>query len=81
MQTSSPSRVILITGGAGGIGAAIAQALLEDGHRIAAVDRDAAALDRLSAAHAGADTPILPKRRLAAAPSSKPAHISDGWTP
>jgi NAD(P)-dependent dehydrogenase (short-subunit alcohol dehydrogenase family) len=43
------SRVVLVTGAAGGIGAAITQALVEAGHSVAAVDRDAAALDRLAA--------------------------------
>ena len=40
-------RVVLVTGAAGGIGAAITRALVDAGHRVAAVDRDAAALDRL----------------------------------
>jgi NAD(P)-dependent dehydrogenase (short-subunit alcohol dehydrogenase family) len=42
------SRVVLVTGAAGGIGAAITRALIGAGHSVAAVDRDAAALDRLS---------------------------------
>jgi hypothetical protein len=42
-------RVVLLTGAAGGIGRVMTQALLADGHRIAAVDRDAASLDRLVA--------------------------------
>ena len=32
------TRTALITGGAGGIGRAMAQALLRDGHRVAATD-------------------------------------------
>jgi NAD(P)-dependent dehydrogenase (short-subunit alcohol dehydrogenase family) len=43
------SRVVLVTGAAGGIGAAITKALVGAGHSVAAVDRDAAALDRLDA--------------------------------
>jgi NAD(P)-dependent dehydrogenase (short-subunit alcohol dehydrogenase family) len=43
------SRVVLVTGAAGGIGAAITQALVADGHTVAAVDRDAAGLERLAA--------------------------------
>jgi NAD(P)-dependent dehydrogenase (short-subunit alcohol dehydrogenase family) len=43
------SRVVLVTGAAGGIGAAIVKALIADGHSVAAVDRDAAALARLDA--------------------------------
>ena len=41
------SRVVLVTGAAGGIGSAITKALVDAGHGVAAVDRDAAALDRL----------------------------------
>jgi NAD(P)-dependent dehydrogenase (short-subunit alcohol dehydrogenase family) len=41
------SRVVLVTGAAGGIGRAITEALIADGHCVAAVDRDAAALERL----------------------------------
>src|SRR5512132_639775 len=40
-------RVVLVTGAAGGIGAAITRALVGAGHAVAAVDRDAAALEHL----------------------------------
>jgi NAD(P)-dependent dehydrogenase (short-subunit alcohol dehydrogenase family) len=43
------SRVVLVTGAAGGIGAAITKALVADGHAVAAVDRDVAGLERLAA--------------------------------
>ena len=46
MMAQTP-RVVLVTGAAGGIGAAITHALVAAGHAVAAVDRDAAALDRL----------------------------------
>ena len=42
------SRVVLITGAGGGIGAAITKALVGAGHSVAAVDRDAAGLERLA---------------------------------
>jgi NAD(P)-dependent dehydrogenase (short-subunit alcohol dehydrogenase family) len=42
------SRVVLVTGAAGGIGRAITNALAAHGHAVAAVDRDAAALERLT---------------------------------
>jgi NAD(P)-dependent dehydrogenase (short-subunit alcohol dehydrogenase family) len=41
-------RVILVTGAAGGIGAAITRALVGAGHSVAAVDRDAAGLKRIA---------------------------------
>jgi NAD(P)-dependent dehydrogenase (short-subunit alcohol dehydrogenase family) len=43
------SRVVLVTGAAGGIGGAITHALVEAGHRVVAVDRDVEGLKRLSA--------------------------------
>ena len=43
------SRVVLVTGAAGGIGAAITMALVAAGHAVAAVDRDAEALKALAA--------------------------------
>ena len=44
-----PSRVVLITGAAGGLGSVMTAALLKDGHAVAAVDRSAEALARLTA--------------------------------
>jgi NAD(P)-dependent dehydrogenase (short-subunit alcohol dehydrogenase family) len=49
-MTAESSRVVLVTGAAGGIGAAISRALVAAGHDVAAVDRDAAGLARLGAA-------------------------------
>jgi NAD(P)-dependent dehydrogenase (short-subunit alcohol dehydrogenase family) len=43
------SRVVLVTGAAGGIGSAMTKALIAAGHSVAAVDRDASALTRLPA--------------------------------
>jgi NAD(P)-dependent dehydrogenase (short-subunit alcohol dehydrogenase family) len=40
-------RVVLLTGAAGGIGQVMTQALLGDGHAVAAVDRDAGRLEQL----------------------------------
>ena len=51
-MTSAQSRVVFLTGAAGGIGLAMTEALLAADHRVAAVDRDAKGLDRLSARHA-----------------------------
>jgi NAD(P)-dependent dehydrogenase (short-subunit alcohol dehydrogenase family) len=42
-----PSRVVLLTGAAGGLGRVMTQALLADGHRVVAVDRSAALLAQL----------------------------------
>jgi NAD(P)-dependent dehydrogenase (short-subunit alcohol dehydrogenase family) len=54
-MTSAHGRVVFLTGAAGGIGVSMTDALLAAGHRVAAIDRDAKALDRLSARHAEAN--------------------------
>ncbi len=51
-MASNGSRVVFLTGAAGGIGLAMTDALLAAGHAVAAVDRDAKALDRLAGRHA-----------------------------
>jgi NAD(P)-dependent dehydrogenase (short-subunit alcohol dehydrogenase family) len=48
------SRVVFLTGAAGGLGRVMTTALLAAGHSVAAVDRDAAGLDRLAAASGAA---------------------------
>ncbi|MEA2929560.1 MAG: hypothetical protein QOG38_1988 [Hyphomicrobiales bacterium] len=45
---TNQDRVVLVTGAAGGIGAAITHALVGAGHSVAAVDRDAEGLKRLA---------------------------------
>ena len=62
MQARSSGRVVILTGAAGGIGRVMTEALLADGHSVAAVDRDAGGLDRLAAAAqaAGAAAQIHP---------------------
>ena len=47
------SRTALITGGAGGLGRAMARALLAEGHRVAAMDRDEDGLRRMTEEMAG----------------------------
>jgi len=49
MSGNNPSRVILLTGAAGGLGAVMTTDLLAAGHAVAAIDRDQAALDKLAA--------------------------------
>jgi NAD(P)-dependent dehydrogenase (short-subunit alcohol dehydrogenase family) len=51
-MAKNESRIVLVTGAAGGIGAAITRTLLGAGHRVAAVDRDASALKTLAATSA-----------------------------
>ncbi len=50
MQTAAtrPSRIALVTGAAGGLGSVMVRALLADGHRVAGLDTDRPALDRLA---------------------------------
>lgn len=49
MAANSKSRVVLLTGAAGGLGTVMTIALIEAGHAVAAVDRNAAALEKLAA--------------------------------
>jgi NAD(P)-dependent dehydrogenase (short-subunit alcohol dehydrogenase family) len=51
------SRVVLLTGAAGGIGRVMTQALLAEGHCVAAIDRDGPGLDRLAAFTSARDAP------------------------
>jgi NAD(P)-dependent dehydrogenase (short-subunit alcohol dehydrogenase family) len=48
MSSEGSARVVLLSGAAGGIGRVMTEALLADGHAVAAVDRDAAGLERLA---------------------------------
>ena len=59
-EASGTGRVVLLTGAAGGIGAAMTEALLGAGHAVAAVDRDAAGLSRLAERHAAASDRLHP---------------------
>jgi len=49
MASQTSSRVVLLTGAAGGIGRVMVDALLADGHAVGAIDRDAPGLERLTA--------------------------------
>ena len=51
-------KIALVTGAAGGIGAAIVAALAAAGARVVAFDRDAAALERLASVHGAACDPV-----------------------
>ncbi|MCA3394651.1 MAG: SDR family NAD(P)-dependent oxidoreductase, partial [Roseomonas sp.] len=50
-MAGTTSRIVLITGAAGGIGHAMVASLLAAGHRIAALDYDAKGLDALLTAY------------------------------
>ena len=49
MTTTSTPQIALVTGAAGGMGAAISKALLQSGHRVILADRDADAARKLAA--------------------------------
>jgi NAD(P)-dependent dehydrogenase (short-subunit alcohol dehydrogenase family) len=59
-MVSAQGRVVFLTGAAGGIGLAMTDALLAAGHRVAAVDRDTKALERLAARHSEAKDRLHP---------------------
>lgn len=58
-QQSGPGPVVVITGGAGGIGGATARAMSRDGWRLALVDRPGEALDRAVAGLTAAGATVL----------------------
>lgn len=75
-MASANSRVVLLTGAAGGIGLAMTRALLGAGHVVAAVDRDAKALDRLVAEHGDARNRLHPIATDLATPAGCEAAIA-----
>ena len=60
MAGNDKSRVVLLTGAAGGLGTVMTLALLKAGHAVAAADRDNAALEKLSAASSSYGERFLP---------------------
>jgi NAD(P)-dependent dehydrogenase (short-subunit alcohol dehydrogenase family) len=75
-MTSASSRIVFLTGAAGGIGRAMTEALLAAGHAVAAVDRDAKALDQLVAEHAGSKDRLHPIRADLSTPAGCEAAIA-----
>jgi NAD(P)-dependent dehydrogenase (short-subunit alcohol dehydrogenase family) len=75
-MASASSRIVFLTGAAGGIGLAMTNALLAAGHAVAAVDRDAKALDRLAAQYASAKDRLHPIRADLATPAGCEAAIA-----
>lgn len=65
-----PSRAVLITGAAGGLGAVMTAALLKDGHAVAAVDRSREGLARLTAALGAGRERLLPVEAELADPAA-----------
>ena len=60
MAGNNKSRVVLLTGAAGGLGTVMTLALLKAGHAVAAADRDNDALEKLSAASSSYGERFLP---------------------
>ena len=65
-----PSRAVLITGAAGGLGAVMTAALLNEGHVVAAVDRSREGLARLTAALGAGRERLLPVEAELADPAA-----------
>ena len=58
MTSTSAPQIALVTGAAGGMGAAISKALLQSGHRVVLADRDADAVRKLAAELGEAALPL-----------------------
>jgi meso-butanediol dehydrogenase / (S,S)-butanediol dehydrogenase / diacetyl reductase len=77
--TESQSRRVLITGGASGIGAAIAQRFMDDGDRIGILDHDKKALERLAQATRAPDLLLLADVTDRVAVEEAFRRIDDEW--
>jgi NAD(P)-dependent dehydrogenase (short-subunit alcohol dehydrogenase family) len=75
-MASASSRIVFLTGAAGGIGLAMTESLLAAGHAVAAIDRDAKALDRLAARYAGSKDRLHPIRADLSTPAGCEAAIA-----
>jgi NAD(P)-dependent dehydrogenase (short-subunit alcohol dehydrogenase family) len=58
-EPSKRGKRIIVTGGASGIGAAIAQRLVEDGARVAVIDRDARAVGAIGHGSPAVEVPLV----------------------
>ena len=81
MTAAGPGRVCLVTGASRGIGAAVAAVLSAEGHRVALLGRDAAALDSVAAALAGPTLTVPADVTDAGAVEGAFARIERDWGP
>jgi NAD(P)-dependent dehydrogenase (short-subunit alcohol dehydrogenase family) len=77
----SASRTCLVTGASRGIGAAVAARLAEDGHRVALLGRDAAALDAVRAGLPGPALGVAADVTDADAVEGAVARVEQEWGP
>ena len=81
MTAAEPGRVCLVTGASRGIGAAVAAALSAEGHRVALLGRDAAALDSVAATLPGPALTVPADVTDAGAVEAAFARIERDWGP
>jgi NAD(P)-dependent dehydrogenase (short-subunit alcohol dehydrogenase family) len=77
----SDSRTCLVTGASRGIGAAVAARLARDGHRVALLARDAAALDAVRAGLPGPALSVAADVTDAEAVAAAVARVEQEWGP
>ena len=75
------SRICLVTGASRGIGAAVADALSADGHRVALLARDAGALEEQQRALPGESMTVVADVTVLDQLESAVAQVEDGWGP
>ena len=81
MTAPGPGRICLVTGASRGIGAAVAAALAADGHRVALLGRDAAALEKVAASLPGQTLTLLADVTDAGAVEAAFERVERDWGP
>ena len=81
MTAPGPGRVCLVTGASRGIGAAVAAVLSGEGHRVALLGRDAAALEQVAATLPGPSLAVLADVTDPGAVEAAFGRVEQDWGP